>query len=243
VSAGWRYWPLGRHAFAGAARLCRRGGGIGLWGDTPSPGRKGVSGGFPHPGGAARTSIGSVGRPRGAIVGAGAPVGSCAARAAGTLVTVGAGDDTVDRARVFLLLRPPLLLVLLLAAGAQTGTLTRHTARLDTALVWGPWLLMLGLGAAFAVVALLGRGVRQPWPALLVEGTAAGVLALVPPVMWIAWFRVTWFSRIVGGDTGVAFVQALALVWLVAVVLAAGRQLRGKTAASSAGQEAAGRRG
>ena len=151
----------------------------------------------------------------------------------GALLAWPRGDVEMARTRVFQILqilRIPALVGLLLAAGTQLGALHRHLAVLETTLLWGPWLLMLGCGAAFAVVAVTGRQVRHPWAVLLVEMVVAGVLALVPPVLWVLWLRFVWFTRVLGGDTGNAFVQALALVWLVAVVLTAGRQLRGTTA-------------
>jgi hypothetical protein len=155
---------------------------------------------------------------------------------------VGGGLE-MESTRVLQILRIPALVGLLLAAGTQLGALHRHLTVLETALLWGPWLLMLGCGAAFAVVAVAGRQARHPWAVLLIEVVVAGVLALVPPVLWVLWLRLGWFTRVMGGDTGNAFVQALALVWLVVAVLTVGRQLLRGTTAQRRGATAARDRG
>lgn len=80
---------------------------------------------------------------------------------------------------------------------------------------WLAWLALVVLGAAFMVVALLGRAGGAGRALAAVEMALAGVLALVPPIQWLVWFGFNWFTAAVGATTGTAVVQGLAVAWLV----------------------------
>ncbi|MFO8076720.1 MAG: hypothetical protein R6T85_11455 [Egibacteraceae bacterium] len=112
--------------------------------------------------------------------------------------------------------RIPVLLLLLAGIGQFQMDLAHAWQRL---LEFGqaavPWLATVLLGAAFVLVALVGRAAGVGRVLAGVEVVLAGVLALVPPPQWMLWFEVNWFTEWVGASIGNAFVQGLAVAWLV----------------------------
>jgi hypothetical protein len=124
-------------------------------------------------------------------------------------------------------LRVPLLLALLLAAGAPQLRLFQALTGLEVADMWAPWLQMVGFALAFAAVALAGRRRRHSWGVLALEGLVAATVGLIPPALWAPWIGLGAFASALGATTGSPFVQALALMWLAVVLVTAAQQARG----------------
>lgn len=128
---------------------------------------------------------------------------------------------------VLQLLRIPVLLGLLLSSRPLVMQGTRAAVRVETEGVWQVWWWLVLLAMAFVVVALLGR--RRPHRAavLTLEGLIAAVLGLVPPVQWLMWFGINWFTEATGAVTGlIAPMQLLSIVWLGIVVMTGLAQAR-----------------
>lgn len=121
--------------------------------------------------------------------------------------------------------RVPVLIGLLLATKPAQERLFRAATRLELGAVWLPWAWIATLGVVFCVLALVGRGERQPRAVLAGEGIVAAVLAL-PSVLWGQWLGFGWLPNALGLATGSTFVSGLAVAWLVIVVLTGMRVLR-----------------
>ncbi|WP_298746525.1 hypothetical protein [uncultured Serinicoccus sp.] len=121
------------------------------------------------------------------------------------------------------LARIPVLLMVLWATGWPVRATADALAEVSMADYWGLWALTVLLSLAFVVLALLGRLSPHPWFVLAVEGLAAGVIAVVPPVSWVLWLGVggSWVTAMSGG-----LAQTLAVTWLVVVGFRAVRQTR-----------------
>lgn len=129
------------------------------------------------------------------------------------------------------MIRPPIWLVrvvvllgLLYLTGRYQEGRYRRMQEFELGEEWRAWLVAVLIIVAFAVVLLLGRRRREPWPVLVTEAVVAAPLAFVPPLQWVDWLGSGhWYSPLFLGS----IVPALAVVWLVVVLTAAFRQLRG----------------
>lgn len=132
--------------------------------------------------------------------------------------------------------RIPVLLVLLAGVGQFQSELVEPVERVEGPTVpWLPWLVLVLLAAAFVAVALLGRTGGAGRVVAAVELVLAGVLALVPPIQWILWLGSShWLVEWSGALTGIAFVQGLAVAWLV---IAAHALVAGRGASSGGARE------
>lgn len=114
------------------------------------------------------------------------------------------------------------LLALLFASGPLQWNYVNNRFTLeDSALTW---LALVALAVVFVVAVGYGRDRRHATPVLVVEGVLALVLAAVPPLVWLglavesgSGLLQTW-SRAMGGTSGAAYAQVLAVVWLVTAV-------------------------
>jgi hypothetical protein len=115
------------------------------------------------------------------------------------------------------------LLILLWSTAWPTQAKTRAIAGVSAEDYRGAWALVSLLSLAFVVVVLVGRRRWHPWVVLAVEGVAAGVVALIPPIDWVMRLGVggSWVNAMGGG-----FAQPLAMAWLGVVGLRAFHQLR-----------------
>lgn len=114
------------------------------------------------------------------------------------------------------------LLALIFASGPLQWNYVNNRFTLeDSALTW---LGLVALAVVFVVAVGYGRDRRHATPVLVVEGVLALVLAAVPPLVWLglavesgSGLLQTW-SRAMGGTSGAAYAQVLAVVWLVTAV-------------------------
>lgn len=114
------------------------------------------------------------------------------------------------------------LLALLFASGPLQWNYVNNRFTLeDSALTW---LALVALAVVFVVAVGYGRDRHHATPVLVVEGVLALVLAAVPPLVWLgiavesgSGLLQTW-SRAMGGTSGAAYAQVLAVVWLVTAV-------------------------
>lgn len=120
--------------------------------------------------------------------------------------------------------RVPLVVGLLLGAGSALQLQAQPLASLDLSAVWWPWMLGVGLAMVTMIVVLIGRASPQPRTVLAVEGVVAGLLALVPPPAWVVWLGLGPLTTALGGSSGRAFVQGLAIAWLAVVLVTAARR-------------------
>ncbi len=114
------------------------------------------------------------------------------------------------------------LLALIFASGPLQWNYVNNRFTLeDSALTW---LALVALAVVFVVAVGYGRDRRHATPVLVVEAILALVLAAVPPLVWLglavesgSGLLQTW-SRAMGGTSGAAYAQVLAVVWLVTAV-------------------------
>jgi len=119
------------------------------------------------------------------------------------------------------LARVPVLLALLLLSGPLQWQYSLQRMRLNQEGIVGSlpyWLGLVALAAVFIVVAGAARSERNPAWLLGIEGFLAGVIALVPPLVWAQALGTGPFLDAMGGTTGAVFSQVLAVFWLVTVV-------------------------
>jgi hypothetical protein len=120
-----------------------------------------------------------------------------------------------------LLLRIPVLIAILVASGPLQERYARQrfvfTADGAVSSI-PPWIALMVVGAVFILAAAYGRGRRHSTPLLLLEGFAAVIIALVPPLIWAQVAGAGPWTGAMGGTTGASYAQILALVWLMLVV-------------------------
>lgn len=135
----------------------------------------------------------------------------------------------MNQARTALqLARILVLLFLLRATGLFTSDIAEGVTRIQMERVWGLWAGVSLVSVLFVAMMLVGRRRWHSWPVLGVEGVVAAVLAFVPPLQWVLWFKISdWTTMMVDG-----FVQPLAVAWLGVVVLRGFHQLRDADTAS-----------
>jgi hypothetical protein len=122
------------------------------------------------------------------------------------------------------LARIPVLIALLVASGPLQWRYAqaRFVLTQDGAVASvPPWTALIALAVVFILVAGYRRGTHHATPVLIIEGFVAFVIAIVPPLIWAQVAGGVW-TQAMGGTTGAAYAQILAVVWLVTV----GRTLR-----------------
>lgn len=125
------------------------------------------------------------------------------------------------------IIRIPVLLLLLLGSGSLQWDYAQQRFRLNQeGMLDGmvPWLGLVAVAVVFAVVALRARDVRHSGWVLTLEGLLAFVVAFVPPLAWTQLLSNRSVIEAMGGTTGAAYAQVLAIVWLVIVVRTALQQ-------------------
>ena len=117
------------------------------------------------------------------------------------------------------IVRIPVLIALLFASGPLQWSYINTRFTLEESLP--AWLGLIALAVVFLVVVAYGRDQRHATPVLAVEAVLGFLLAIVPPLVWlgvaveadVAALQ-TW-SRAMGGTSGAAYAQVLALVWML----------------------------
>lgn len=117
------------------------------------------------------------------------------------------------------IVRIPVLLALLFASGPLQWNYINTRFTIGESLP--SWLGLIALASVFLVVVGYGRQQRHSRPVLAIEVVLGLLLAVVPPLVWlgiaiesdVAALQ-TW-SRAMGGTSGAAYAQVLALVWLI----------------------------
>jgi hypothetical protein len=114
------------------------------------------------------------------------------------------------------------LLALLFASGPLQWSYVNTRFTLSDSIP--SWLGLIVLAVVFLIAVAYGRDQRHPTPILVLEGFLAFVLAIVPPLVWLgvaiesgSGVMQTW-SRAMGGTSGAAYAQVLALVWLMTAI-------------------------
>ena len=127
------------------------------------------------------------------------------------------------------LVRIPVLIALLIASGplqwryAQARfVLTQEGAVASVP----PWVMLIALAVVFILAASYGRDRRHATPVLLVETLVAFVIAIVPPLIWAQVAGGVW-TEAMGGTTGAAYSQLLAVVWMMVAIRTLRAQRRG----------------
>ena len=125
---------------------------------------------------------------------------------------------------VLQLARIPVLLMLLLLTARAIEAMNWSVATMSTERYFGAWFLGALLSLVFVAVVLVGRLRRHPWAILVMEALAAGVVALIPPLVWIRYLGIDgfWVDAMMFGSA-----QPLGIAWLGAVGLRAFHQVRG----------------
>lgn len=125
------------------------------------------------------------------------------------------------------IIRIPVLLLLLLGSGSLQWEYAQQRFRLNQeGMLDGmvPWLGLVAVAIAFLVVALRARDVRHSGWVLTLEGILAFLIAFVPPLIWTQLVGNRTVVEAMGGNTGAAYAQVLAIAWLVIVVRTARQQ-------------------
>jgi hypothetical protein len=126
-----------------------------------------------------------------------------------------------------LVIRIPVLVALLLASGSLQWEYAQQRFRLNAEGMvdgLGPWLALVALAIVFLVVAGMARDRRHPAGVLVVEGLIAVIVTFVPPLVWTQLVGAGTITQAMGGTTGAAYAQVLAIAWLVTVVRTARQQ-------------------
>lgn len=120
------------------------------------------------------------------------------------------------------IVRIPVLIALLFASGPLQWNYINTRFTLGESLP--SWLALVALALVFLVVVGYGRDQRHATPVLAVESVLGLLLAIVPPLVWLGVAAgadtavlQTW-SRAMGGTSGAAYAQVLALVWMMTAV-------------------------
>ncbi len=130
------------------------------------------------------------------------------------------------------LVRIPVLIALLVASGPLQWRYAqaRFVLTQDGAVASiPPWIALIALAVTFIVVASVKRDQRHATPVLLVEALIAIVIAIVPPLIWAQVAGGTW-TQAMGGTTGAAYAQLLAVVWALIALRTLRSQRRAKRA-------------
>jgi len=125
------------------------------------------------------------------------------------------------------IIRIPVLLALLIVSGSLQWQYAQQRFRLNAEGMLdgiGPWLGLVAVAIVFLVVAGWGRDVRHSGLLLVLEGLLAFVIAFVPPLVWTLLLDSRQVIQAMGGNTGAAYAQVLAIAWLVTVVRTARQQ-------------------
>ena len=118
------------------------------------------------------------------------------------------------------LLRIPVLLALLVASGPLQDRYAqaRFGFTLDAAIASIPtWLGLVAVAVVFVLAAGARRGQRHATPVLVLELVVAGLIVIVPPLIWLQVAPGPW-NEAMGGNSGTAYAQLLAVVWAMLVV-------------------------
>ena len=120
------------------------------------------------------------------------------------------------------IVRIPVLIALLFASGPLQWNYINTRFTLGESLP--AWFGLVALAVVFLVVVGYGRDQRHATPVLAVEAALGLLLAIVPPLVWLGVaveadtaVLQTW-SRAMGGTSGAAYAQVLALVWMMTAV-------------------------
>lgn len=120
------------------------------------------------------------------------------------------------------IVRIPVLIALLFASGPLQWNYINTRFTLSESLP--SWFALVALAIVFLVVLGYGRDQRHATPVLAVEAVLGLLLAIVPPLVWLgvaagsdAAVLQTW-SRAMGGTSGAAYAQVLALVWMMTAI-------------------------
>jgi hypothetical protein len=127
-------------------------------------------------------------------------------------------------------LRILVLLALLYVSGPLQWNYVNTRFTLEDSLA--TWFALVALAVVVVLVIGYGRDRRHPTPVLIIEGIVAFLLAAVPPLVWLgvavesgSGVLMTW-SRAMGGTSGAAYAQVLAVVWLITAVRTFRKQRR-----------------
>jgi len=120
------------------------------------------------------------------------------------------------------IVRIPVLIALLFASGPLQWNYINTRFTLGDSLP--SWFALIALAVVFLVVVGYGRDQRHARPVLVVEAVLGLLLGIVPPLVWLgvavesnAAALQTW-SRAMGGTSGSAYAQVLALVWMMTAI-------------------------
>jgi hypothetical protein len=120
------------------------------------------------------------------------------------------------------IVRIPVLIALLFASGPLQWNYINTRFTLDESLP--SWFGLVALAVVFLVVVGYGRDRRHATPVLAVEAVLGLLLGIVPPLVWLGVaveadtaVLQTW-SRAMGGTSGAAYAQVLALVWMMTAI-------------------------
>lgn len=127
------------------------------------------------------------------------------------------------------LIRIPVLIALLVASGPLQWrysqarfVLTQEGAVASVP----PWVMLIALAVVFILAASYGRGQRHATPVLVGEAVIAFIIAIVPPLIWAQVAGGVW-TEAMGGTTGTAYSQLLAVVWMMVAIRTLRSQRRG----------------
>jgi hypothetical protein len=120
------------------------------------------------------------------------------------------------------IVRIPVLIALLFVSGPLQWRYINTRFTLEESLP--SWFALVALAVVFLVAVAYGRDRHHARPVLAIEAVLGFLLAVVPPLVWlgvavesdVAALQ-TW-SRAMGGTSGAAYAQVLALVWMMTAV-------------------------
>jgi uncharacterized membrane protein (DUF441 family) len=120
------------------------------------------------------------------------------------------------------IVRIPVLIALLFASGPLQWRYINTRFTLEESLP--SWFALVALAVVFLVAVAYGRDQHHARPVLAIEAVLGFLLAVVPPLVWLgvavgsdAAALQTW-SRAMGGTSGAAYAQVLALVWMMTAI-------------------------
>jgi len=118
------------------------------------------------------------------------------------------------------LIRIPVLLAVLVASGPLqwTHAQKRFVFTAEGAIASIPaWLALMAVAVAFILIASYKRDRRHATPILILEVLVALLIVIVPGLIWAQVLPGPW-TQAMGGTSGAAYAQMLALVWMLIAV-------------------------